>query len=148
MIWYIILIQSVLSYKLLDYDHIVSRIQHLNSTCEALTVSTGEERYNIATPDKCEGCQHYILTLSLADEDAPQVYFSGELHGDERLGPLVLIELAEFLCDFYNKDEWVNRLVSTRRIVMTPMTNVQGFKNNHRVTFISGRNNKRRESGP
>lgn len=139
MIWYIILIQSVLSYKLLDYDEIVSRIQHLNSTCDALTVSTGEDRYNIPIPKDCEGCHHYILTLSLAAEDAPQIYFSGELHGDERLGPVVLIELAEFLCDFYHKDNWIKRLLSSRRIVMTPMTNVQGFKNKHRVTFTSGR---------
>lgn len=134
--WYILLIQSVLSYELLDYEDIVARIESLNKTCEALTVTTGQDRYNIPIPEQCDGCQHHILTLSLGNNDAPQIYFSGELHGDERLGASVLIELTEYMCDNYMHIEWISRLLKSRRIVMTPMTNVQGFKNKRRVTYI------------
>ena len=63
------------------------------------------------------------------DPGRPEVFFSGNLHGDEDVGPMALIYMAEFLLKNRgpNGNPWVTRLVDTRRIVMVPMTNALGY---------------------
>lgn len=67
----------------------------------------------------------------------PEVFFSGALHGDERLGPLVVTELAGFLCSQYkagNPD--IKRLVDSRNTWIMPMTNAYGYA--HHVRHENG----------
>ena len=45
-------------------------------------------------------CKTYFLTLtdfSVKDDDKERVFISGEVHGNEKVGPEVAIELADFL---------------------------------------------------
>ena len=56
-------------------------------------------------------------------ESRPQVYFSGALHGNERVGPNSCLEAIEMLLENYSKSEWIRHLMKTRLIVFTPMTN-------------------------
>jgi hypothetical protein len=61
-----------------------------------------------------------------------QVFISGELHGDERIGPLSSLMLAEVLCELYGSDEWLTRMVDTRLITIMPMTNAYGYAHSQR----------------
>lgn len=65
-------------------------------------------------------------------KERPQVFFSGNLHGDEVVGPATLITLAEMLVacsDPRSKDfnPWVARMLNTRVIVMVVVSNPWGF---------------------
>ena len=65
-----------------------------------------------------------------------QLYLSGALHGDERLGPNVLKELAEILVENYDKHYMITNLMNNYLIVLTPMTNAWGYYYNNRVRRI------------
>ena len=45
-----------------------------------------------------------IANKQLLTNSTPEVFFSGALHGDERLGPLTVSELAAFLCEEYHNN--------------------------------------------
>ncbi|OMJ83263.1 hypothetical protein SteCoe_15851 [Stentor coeruleus] len=123
----------VSAYGPLDYNSIKERFSELESRCEFIKVTSAQKKYGIAYPDHCDGCEHMIVTIgSSLNPSTPQVYFSGCLHGDERVGPVVLTELATYICDNYDEDEWIKRIVDTRTIIMTPMTNAVGYYRNQR----------------
>lgn len=65
-------------------------------------------------------------------EDKVQVYISGELHGNERIGPHVAYYLIEYLVSNFGKDAYLTQLLQTRELVVTPMTNAYGFAHNKR----------------
>ena len=54
------------------------------------------------------------------------VLISGAFHGDERIGPVASLELARWLCTQFDNDSWARRLVSSRRLLLMPMTNAIG----------------------
>ena len=95
-----------------------------------------QERYGLQSAGVCEGtpCKNWVLevtdhaTLS-QDPDRPDVLISGALHGDEQVGPATTIELARWLIQRYETDEWARRLVQTRRVLLVPMTNAWGCAN-------------------
>lgn len=86
----------------------------------------------------CEGkpCQTLVARITNKQkltETTPEVYLSGAVHGNERIGPLVVTELAGFLCRQYKHGEKdVVRLVDSVSTWITPMTNAEGYANNHR----------------
>eukprot|EP00434_Breviolum_minutum_P037293 symbB.v1.2.033064.t1/scaffold4054.1/size45513/2 len=85
----------------------------------------------------CEGepCQTLIVRIAnkqLLTNSTPEVFFSGALHGDERVGPLTVTELAAFLCEEYDRDVDVRRLVDFRATWIMPMTNAHGYASRRR----------------
>ena len=89
-----------------------------------------------------------IVTLTdtaVGDEDKVQVYISGALHGDERIGPHNAYYLIEYLASNYGKDPYLTHLLRTREIVITPMTNSYGFAHDQReeLTVLASNNSKR-----
>ena len=66
------------------------------------------------------------------EPERPDVLISGALHGDEQVGPVTTIELARWLIQRYDTDEWARRLVQTRRLLLVPMTNAWGCANRRR----------------
>lgn len=130
---FIALLTIVSAYGPLDYNSIKRRFSELESRCAFIKVTSAQKKYGIEYPDNCNGCEHMIVTIGASSNPTtPQVYFSGCLHGDERVGPVVLTELATYICDNYEEDEWVKRIVNTRTIIMTPMTNAVGYYRNQR----------------
>ena len=125
-----------LSYKALSYDEMLVKFTALNQTCDFLHLSSAQNEFGLDYPANCTECPTLIATVTKAPLDAPQVYFSGCLHGNERLGPVVVTELADYLCTEYGKNEWITRLVDTRIILMTPATNAQGYYYNHREEIL------------
>ena len=88
-----------------------------------------------------------------AKEEIPDVFLSGEVHGDERVAPVAMVETARLLvqaaaCEARIGNQsvcnnlehmhsqqtltWLARLVSTRRIVIAPTPNAKGYAQNIR----------------
>ena len=65
----------------------------------------------------------------------PQIYISGEVHGDERVGPTATIELIKLLLENKDTNPWFKYLLDTRYIVITPMTNPHGYYDKIRVFY-------------
>lgn len=72
--------------------------------------------------------------------DRPQFFSSGNLHGNEWVGPVTMLELAEMLVRSatgrgapYNA--WLARLVNTRVIVLLPVSNPYGYDRQSREDF-------------
>ena len=75
-------------------------------------------------------CVLDIVTLTdraTPSDDKVQVFISGELHGDERIGPHIAYYLIEYLASNFGKDAYLTHLLRTRELVITPMTNAYGF---------------------
>jgi len=83
---------------------------------DLVRVTTAQEAYGLpraGDTDDCpfddgEGCLNYILTIQdfirhPTDSDSsarlPEVLWSGEVHGDERVGPTSVLEAAQLLLD-------------------------------------------------
>ena len=67
-----------------------------------------------------------IVTVSDHTEgagDKVQVFISGALRGDSRVGPSVALYLIEYLASNFNKNPRITYLLKHREIVITPMTN-------------------------
>lgn len=61
---------------------------------------------------------------------------SGEVHGDEHIGPTAMIEMIELILK--NKDNpWFNHLLDNRYIVIVPMTNPHGYYEKIRVDILN-----------
>lgn len=73
-------------------------------------------------------CEILIATIT-ADKSgsAPQVYLSGALHGDERVGPVAVTQFIDYLLSNYETDPEVRQLLNEREILVTPMTNADGY---------------------
>lgn len=63
----------------------------------------------------------------------PELLFSGELHGDEVIGPQVVLAYIEYMALNYHTDPFVTRMVDTRLVTLVPMTNAIGFFNGQRT---------------
>jgi predicted deacylase len=69
----------------------------------------------------------------------------GGIHGDERIGPNVVINLAEYLLENNQIDEHITYLLGNRYIILYPMANPSGYFNYKRVfsciqMIVLGRN--------
>ena len=82
-----------------------------------------------------EPCNHHYLRifnrrLHGSNSTVPQLFLSGELHGDERLGPNAIMELAIFLLQnraYFDTTYCKNRLISISsrfRCVVTEIANI------------------------
>eukprot|EP00916_Digyalum_oweni_P004935 GHVL01008842.1.p1 GENE.GHVL01008842.1~~GHVL01008842.1.p1 ORF type:complete len:498 (+),score=104.33 GHVL01008842.1:60-1553(+) len=85
----------------------------------------------------CENtaCKHLIVRITnekLLNEHTPEVYLSGAVHGNERLGPNAVTELSGFLTKNYEKSFEIQYLLDNRAIYITPTTNAYGYANNVR----------------
>ncbi|CAM9484848.1 unnamed protein product, partial [Phaeothamnion confervicola] len=70
----------------------------------SVQVYTAQDRYGLASPGSCgnEPCKQYVLQLTekrtlASDQGRSEVFLSGCLHGDERVGPTALMETVWLL---------------------------------------------------
>ena len=56
-------------------------------------------------------------------EDKVQVFISGCMRGDSRVGPNIAYYLIEYLASNFNRDPQITYLLQHREIIITPMTN-------------------------
>ena len=64
--------------------------------------------------------------------ETPTVFFSGTLHGNERVGPTATTEFATWLLEMYRRDSWAKLLLDTRDIIIVPAANALGYARNTR----------------
>lgn len=121
-------------FKYLGYGAIEAKLQEFAES-PLVEVTTAQERYGLPSAGTCksgEPCKQYIVHVTNfatydADVGRPEVFFSGELHGDERVGPTATVEFVQLLLDQYATYEWVRRLVDTRSIWVMPTPNAHGY---------------------
>lgn len=117
-----------LQYKILSSTRIASELESLAINYPYLaTLTTAQAAFDLpfaGTPDDCTfsatsnsnsnsnsnapGCPNYILTIhdpianppgSFTDSSLPEVFLSGALHGNERVGPTAVLETAKLLLE-------------------------------------------------
>lgn len=128
------------NYKYRDYAEIEEYFRNLEKTYPDIvqTFAAQDEFPNILPANltdtwaSCgaEACKTLVVRIGIKkiQPTAAEVYISGALHGDERVGPLIATELAGFLCRRYKAgDEDIRRLVENRVTWITPTTNAQGY---------------------
>ena len=94
------------------YNEIVARLQSLQAAApDIVSLWNAQDAYGLESPGDCGGtrCLHWFLTisnrsagrdrelLSNSPSERPQVFVSGNLHGDEKVGPMTLIHFAGML---------------------------------------------------
>lgn len=158
-------------FKYRTYAETVAYLLELNASYpEVLSVSVAQETYGLPYPKELmcviddatgaeEPCKHFLVHLAnhstLADDASrPEVFVSGALHGNERVGPIATVELLALMAKFstwyahpetfaeetdgdtdgvsLNTMRWVHELVNARSVFATPMTNAWGFAHDKR----------------
>ena len=77
---------------------------------------------------------------TLPDETRPEMFLSGEVHGNERVGPQAVTELAAYLLENYDRERngeqstsWFTRMIKTRNLIIMPTANAYGYYHNTRT---------------
>jgi len=126
-------------YAYLSYAQIRSELRNMEEDFPGLFhLSTAQDEFGLGTSGTCgEGpCLNWIAQVtnfSALNEDTPEVFFSGELHGDERVGPTATVEFMRLLLGQYGSNPWITHLVDTRSIFVMPMANARGYRANLRT---------------
>ena len=109
-----------------------------------MQLSNSEEMFGIKHSVICdnnERCKLDIVNITDVQSSATnkvQVYISGALHGNERVGPHASYYLIELLVSNFGVDPFITNLLKTREIIITPMTNAPGFFFNEREERMAG----------
>ena len=127
-------------YTYLSYQQIRQKLATLEDKYPNLVqLETAEEKLGIPYLTDCDSqgnkCVLDIVTLTdkaTPAEEKVQVYISGTLHGNERIGPHASYYLIEYLASNFGKDEFLTQILKTRELVITPMTNTYDYAHNKR----------------
>ena len=109
-----------------------------------MQLTNSEELFGIKHQVLCdnnERCKLDIVNITDVQSSAVnkvQVYISGALHGNERIGPHASYYLIELLVSNFGIDPFITNLLKTREIIITPMTNAPGFFYNEREERMAG----------
>ena len=63
------------------------------------------------------------------DENEPEMYYTGQMHGDEIVAYIMFLRLAYYLTDNYNKDQRITDLINNVEIWINPLSNPDGTYN-------------------
>ncbi|KAG2789358.1 hypothetical protein PC129_g809 [Phytophthora cactorum] len=149
-----------INYK--TYAEMTRYLLELNATFpDVVQVSVAQDTYDLPYPEELqciiddetkatEPCKQFLVHMTnhstlASDPERPEVFISGALHGNERVGPNAAIELVALFAhatSIYGTDDkakptldtqrWLKQLVNTRNVLVTPMTNAYGYSHNHR----------------
>lgn len=144
---------SPVSFTYVSYGNTVQRLLDLEAAYpQFVQVFSAQDTYGVPSPGTCTAsdgsstpCKQWIVRItdeaSLANQGAdaaalrPEVFYSGNLHGDEQVGPPTLLAMAELLASNAASptgDPWLQHLVQTRSMFLMPISNPLGYENNVR----------------
>ena len=105
-------------YTLLSYHEIVNFMHNLTEHYpHLLKYESVHDKYGV--PHQSGNCGNskwtiYVATITdfnINNRPKVKVYLSGNLHGDEKLGPNVLVYLAEYLVKNFNTEDKIKTLL-------------------------------------
>ncbi len=78
-----------------------------------------------------------LVALKISDnvtvnEAEPSILFEGGIHGDELVGPEMVVRFARELCNNYSTNSFYSELINSRQIWLIAMINPDGRVNNDR----------------
>lgn len=127
------------SYRKLSYTDIINKLYNLSRMYpDLITVESVHTKYGVPHQfGSCQGLACTIVMVTITDRNhqnpnKPQVYISGSVHGNERLGPHVVAYLSEYLVSNYDSNAFVRLMLQEREIILTPFVNAFGYANNIR----------------
>lgn len=129
-------------FQRLTYSEIKDKLEKLAAAYPSyMSMTTAQAKYKVPSPGQCgaAACAQHIVTLTNlstwtgdAKRTRPQVFFSGGLHGNERVGQVTTVEFIDFMMQNRASNPWLQHLLDTRVVVLTPMTNPLGYFQNER----------------
>lgn len=154
-------------FSYLEYGEMIAFMQELQQTYpDVVRMFVAQDKYKLPLPPelKCPkdskhprrnllSCKQYVLHVTNHSKNdniyRPEIFISGALHGNERVGPIASVELVALLAEgayahagkphSANRNvnnqitrQWLHYLVNTRNIFVIPMTNAYGFAHNVR----------------
>lgn len=83
-------------------------------------------------------CTIYIVEMTNfdtlpSDPTRPEWLVSGELHGDEVIGPPSVLAFIQYMVSNYDTSAFAHRMINTRLTTLVPMTNAVGYFRNERT---------------
>ena len=134
------------TYNQLSYTKIIDILSKWKDEYPNLIkIYNAQDTFGIPSPGTCASflpCKQYYFRITnentLPDIYRPEVFFSGALHGNERVGPTAVVEFARILLENYNEPDvkkqstWLKKLVDTRSIYIMPSANAIGYYKNTR----------------
>ena len=129
------------TYNQLSYTKIIDILSKWKDEYPNLIkIYNAQDTFGIPSPATCASflpCKQYYFRITnentLPDIYRPEVFFSGALHGNERVGPTAVVEFARILLENYNEPDvkkqsaWLKKLVDTRSIYIMPSANAIGY---------------------
>ena len=88
----------------------------------------------------------YVFALKISDnaavsEDEPGVFYSSTMHGDELVGYVLMLRLADYLLKNYNLDSRVKNMVDNLEIWINPLANPDGtYTSGNAITYPTREN--------
>ena len=106
---------STEAYKYMSYGQIVAKLKSwAQAHPDLVDIDNVQDKYDVASPGTCgeDGdCKVWFITItnkrtlgaagSTESKLRPRVLFSGEVHGNERVGPMAVMALAESMLEGY-----------------------------------------------
>ena len=129
-------------YTYLSYDEIRQKLaQVAESHGRFVQLTTVENEYGIKHRVNCgsERCQIDLvrLTDSQSTSKKVQVYISGALHGNERVGPHAAYYFIEYMAMNAEGDYEIGNLLKHVEFIITPTTNADGYYKDVREEELS-----------
>ena len=98
---------SARTFRMLSYAEIYAEMRRLEATYpQFVELYSAQDEFGVPSPGSCGtsgDCEQLYMRITdertLPEMDRPEVFFSGCLHGNERVGPTTTIELARFLLE-------------------------------------------------
>ncbi|KAI0561519.1 Zinc carboxypeptidase [Gracilaria domingensis] len=136
-------------FKYLSYNELHERLVNLADKYPALIrLYSAQDRFSLPHVGNCtdrrsensaneELCTIWVVELSNFetlpnDPERPEMLISGEVHGDEVIGPHVTLAFLQYMVENYDTNVFVRRMVDTRLVTVVPMANAIGFYSNER----------------
>lgn len=79
------------------------------------------------TPEHHQILALYVGTNLSENETRPRYYYASSIHGDEQLGMVMLLRLADELLNHYSDDSQINNLLNTIDLWICPVENPDGM---------------------
>ncbi len=131
------------AYRMLSSDELHAEMRALEAAHPRYVelYSAQHDLADVPSPGDCgpRACVQMYMRVTdestLPDLDRPEVFLSGALHGNERVGPTATVELVRFLLEARASGTgapWLTRLLTRRALYVMPTANVLGYYQNRR----------------